>query len=291
VNLVNDKSLESKHARTPQTDEVLRRVGRNVVNFQEVESLLKHLNAHSSIHAPASQILEQMQKQEATVHRVTMGELANRLVPKLQTRDDHEVPEKIDEPWLGFTFSVEMDAEFIDLHDQEMAALVNSRNDLVHHFLPRWIAAAKGDTESALAYLDAQMEETFRMRDRLRAWVNTMNETRRQAAVYLTSPDGVRELTLSLLKSSRLVAILGEIALRKARADGWTYLTTADHLIRKMVPTELTDLHERFGVRNLKGVLLAVEYFEVLEEALSNGGTRTLYRISDRYELKLPQCS
>ncbi len=58
-----------------------------------------------------------------------------------------------------------------------------------------------------------------------------------------------------------------------------------------MVPTELTDLHERFGVRNLKGVLLAVEYFEVLEEALSNGGTRTLYRISDRYELKLPLSS
>jgi hypothetical protein len=38
---------------TPETDEVLRRVGRNLVIFQQVEQALKFLTTHARFHPPA----------------------------------------------------------------------------------------------------------------------------------------------------------------------------------------------------------------------------------------------
>lgn len=287
---MNNESRPRGLDRTPERDEVLRRIGRNVVNFQMVEAMLKHLTANASVHGPASQLEERMEAQRTAVHRKTMGELAGKMVTHvLQAPPEHQTPDEITEPWIGFHFTIETDAQFIDQHDQEMRALVDARNDLIHHFLPRWHSAVDGDAETALAYLDAQRDETFRMMDRLKGWVKALDEGRRQIATFWASPESVRQMELGFLQSSHLVAMLGEIALRTARPDGWAYLTTALNLIRREAPDELIDLQKRYGHQNLKGILLAAEYFDVLEEALPNGGIRTVFRINDRYTLHLGQ--
>lgn len=267
---------------------MLRRIGRNVVNFQMVEAMLKHLNATASVHGPASQLAERMEAQSTALHRKTMGELAGRMVTHvLQAPPEHQTPDEITEAWFGFRFTLSTDVQFIDQHHQEMRALVEARNDLIHHFLPRWYSAVDGDAEAALAYLDAQRDETFRMLDRLRGWVNTMDECRKQAAAFLASPEGARQMEQGFLQSSRLVAMLGDVALKTARPDGWAYLTTALNLIRRMAPDELANLQSRHGHQNLKGILLAAEYFDVEDEPLPNGGSRTIYRINDRYTLHI----
>lgn len=287
---MNNESRPRGLDRTPERDEVLRRIGRNVVNFQMVEAMLKHLNANASVHGPASQLGERMEAQRTAVHRKTMGELAGKMVTHvLQAPPEHQTPDEITEPWIGFHFTVETDAQFIDQHDQEMRALVDARNDLIHHFLPRWHSAVGGDVETALAYLDTQRDETFRMMDRLNGWVKALDEGRRQMEALWASPESVRQMELGFLQSSHLVAMLGEIALKTARPDGWAYVTTALNLIRREAPAELEDLQKRYGHQNLKGILLAAEYFDVLDEALPNGGGRTVYRINDRYTLHLGQ--
>jgi hypothetical protein len=170
-----------------------------------------------------------------------------------------------------------------------MRALLDARNDLIHHFLPRWSAAVVGDVETALAYLDTQRDDTFRMLDRLRGWVNAMEEGRKQLAAFWASPEGVRQMELGFLQNSRLVAMLGEIAQKTARSDGWALLSTAGHLIKRNAPAEMEDLQKRYGHPNFKGILLAAEYFDVMDEALPNGGSRTVYRINDRYTLQIGQ--
>jgi len=148
--------------------------------------MLKHLNANASVHGPASQLEERMEAQKTAMHRKTMGELAGKMVTHvLQAPPEHQTPDEITEPWIGFHFTVETDTQFIDQHDQEMRALVDARNDLIHHFLPRWHSAVDGDTETALAYLDAQRDETFRMMDRLKGWVKALDEGRRQTSRLL----------------------------------------------------------------------------------------------------------
>ena len=129
------------------------------------------------------------------------------------------------------------------------------------------------------------------MLERLTGWARSIEMGRQQMANYWASPEGQREFEVAFLRSARLVAMLGEIAMRTARADGWALLSTAGHLIRREAPTELADLRKRFGQPGLKGVLLATELFDVNEESLPNGGTRTVYRINGRYELQLPRDS
>lgn len=284
---MSEEASPKEHVRTPETDEVLRRVGRNVVLFQQVEQLLKFLNAHSTAHGPASKLAARVEAQVAAVHKSTMGDLAGKLVSGvLEPQDEHQTPDQIDEPWVGFRFSVGVDAEFVDRHDQEMRALVDARNDLIHHFPPRWQAAVDGDAEGALTYLDAQRAETVRMSERLQNWARSLALGRKLLADFMASPDGECCFELAFLQSTRLVAML-EIAVRKARADGWTLLSTAGQLIKRKAATELEDLHERLGHANLKGVLLASELFEVADEPTPGGGTRTIYRINDRYELQI----
>ena len=108
---------------------------------------------------------------------------------------------------------------------------------------------------------------------------------KKEFAEFCTSDEGQRQFDLAFLRSSRLVVMLGEIASQTPRADGWTLLSTAGNLIKRHAPSELEDLPRRLGHPTLKRVLLAAELFDVAEEPTPGGGTRSIYRINERYEL------
>ncbi|RYE42935.1 MAG: hypothetical protein EOP24_30790 [Hyphomicrobiales bacterium] len=285
---MTDKAQPRMHVRNPETDEVLRRVGRNVVNFQQVELLLKYLNTHARWRAPVSQLSTHLEKQSELINRKTMGDLAGRLFDNvLLPATEDEENERITEAWFGFHFHLETDAEFVDRHDKEMRALVDARNDLVHHFLPRWHAAVGGDAQNALAYLDSQNVQTLSMLERLQGWTRTLDSGKQQHFEFLTSEEGQRQLELAFLRSTQLVAMLGQLALRTPREDGWMLLSTAGSLIKQRAPRELEDLEVRLGCSSLKSVLLATELFDVKDEPTRNGGRATVYRINDKFELQL----
>lgn len=286
---MNQETSAKTHARTPSADEVLRRVGRNVVIFQQVEHLLKFLNTHARFHAPASKFSERFDKHAASIRTKSMGELAGKLVDTvLQLDTDDATPDVIDEAWFGFRFTIETDAEFVDRHAREMQALVDRRNELVHHFLPRWQATVEGAADDVLEYLDAQREEAVRMLERLQGWARTVDAARKEHAAFFASNEGQREIDLLLVRSSRLVLMLGQIAMATPRHDGWTLLSSAGQLIKRDAPEELLDLRTRFGQPSLKGVLLIAEIFDVADEPTAGGGSRPIYRINERWHLESP---
>lgn len=265
---MSDEAAQPMPLRMPESDEVLRRIGRNVVIFQQIEHLLKFLNAHADLFGPVSKLSAQAERQIAAVHTDTMGVSAGKLLSSVfQPQPERESPDEIDEAWFGFGFRflIGADAAYVDRHDQEMRALVDARNDLIHHFLPRWQSAVNGDSDGALAYLDAQRADAVRMMERLQGWAHSLEAGRKQLAAFRASPEGERQMELAFLQGSRLVALLGEIAMRTSRSDGWALLPTAGHLIKREAPAELDDLRKRFGYPNLEGVLLASELFDVAE--------------------------
>jgi len=286
---VTQETSEKAHTRTPSADEVLLRVGRNVVIFQQVEHLLKFLNTHARFHSPASKFSERFDKHAGSIRTKSMGELAGKFVDTvLQLDTDDATPDIIDEAWFGFRFTIEGDAEFVERHAREMQALVDRRNELVHHFLPRWQATVEGVVDDALEYLDAQREEAVRMLERLQGWARTVDAARKVHAAFLASDEGQREIKLRVLRSSRLVLMLGQIAMATPRQDRWTLLSSAGQLIKRYAHEELLDLRARFGQSNLKGVLVAAEIFDVADEPTAGGGSRLIYRINERWRLESP---
>ena len=273
--------------RTPAADEVLRRVGRNLVVFQQVELALKFLTTHARFHAPSTQFSERFAKHAESIGKRSMGDLTGKLVDTvLQQVDIEDAAKASHEDWLGFRFKIEGDAEVIARHERELKELVDQRNELVHHFLPLWQKAVAGDAEATLSWLDAQRASAVATLDRLTVWARTLQTARQELTDFLASDEGERIMELGYLRSNRLVEMLGQIAMCTPRADGWTSLKSAAQEIKREAPIELEEMSERFGHPNLTAILHATELFDVEHEMTSGGGTRIIYRTNERWRLE-----
>lgn len=280
---MTDTSNPGEPHRTPEIDEVFRRIGRNLLLFQSIEHLLKQLMASAPLEGTVHSMQANFDARQARIRKQTLGQVAGQFAADVLADADaseREAPEKIDEACVAFGFKIEADSAFVEQHTAEMKAIVDARNDLIHHFLPRWAPASEDSTREALTYLDAQRAQALPMRDRLRGSADAA----KSHAEFLASPEGARQLELQWLRYSRLVVMLGELAAKTDRPDGWMVLDRADNIIRELEPNELKDLGKRFGHRTLNALLLATELFDVEDEPTPKGGRRTLYRINSRHE-------
>ena len=285
---MTEKVGPAEPVRTPEVDEVLRRIGRNLLLFQHIEHLLKHLMSNSRIEGTLSSAQAMHEERRAKIHKQTLGQLAGQFVDDvLADAGEREGPEGINEAWFSFGFTIQADSAFVEQHTAEMKAVVDARNDLIHHFLPRWSPALEESTRAALTYLDEQRAQALPMRDRLQDFARSLEEAAKAHAEFMSSPEGNRQLELHWLRHSRLVLLLGELATRTNRSDGWMVLATAGHILKAREPEAVENLVERYGHRTLKKVLEATELFDIAEEPTPKGGARTIYRINPRYELQI----
>lgn len=283
-----DTSTPAEPHRTPEIDEVFRRIGRNLLLFQHIEHLLKQLMASARLEGTVKSMQANFEEREAKIRKQTLGQLAGQFVDDvLADAGERDAPENVDEAWFSFGFTIQTDSAFVEQHTAEMKAVVDARNDLIHHFLPRWSPASEDSTRAALDYLDRQRAQALPMRDRLQGFVNSLQEAAKAHAAFMSSPEATREIELQWLRHSRLVLLLGEIAQRTPRADGWTVLASAGHILRQREPEELDRMLERYGHRTVKKLMQATELFDIEEEPTPGGGTRTVYRINPRFELQI----
>jgi len=84
-------------------NETLRKIGRNVVNFQKMEAMLKHLLAHSNVQGCVSNLTEVLGTRVASYAKQPMGKLANAFVKStcFSSVKTVEGPEDLAEPWVS----------------------------------------------------------------------------------------------------------------------------------------------------------------------------------------------
>ena len=272
--------------RAPDVDEVLRRIGRNLLLFQHIEHLLKHLMSNTRFEGTIALAQANHEERRAKIHKQTLGQLAGQFADDvLADAVERDAPEDLSEAWFSFAFTIQTDSAFVEQHTAEMKAVVDARNDLIHHFLPRWSPASEESTRVALTYLDEQRARALPMRDRLQGFAKAFQDVATAHAEFIASPEGVRQFELQWLRHSRLVLLLGELATRTNRVDGWIVLATAGQIVAREEPDELEHMAQRYKHLTLKKLLQATELFNIEEEATAGGGTRTIYRINPRFEL------
>lgn len=253
-------------------NEVLRKIGRNVILFQQMEHLLKFiLNFNHS--TPISKVQENFAAQQESIHRKTMGQLVEPFLSGLVTTKS--IPEYIDEPWLSFNCSMRIDAADHKQWEERLKAIVDERNQLIHHLLPRWNLSSIDSSKVLEKDLDQQRERILPELDRLKL----ISDSIREHLAFLNSEEGKKEIDFMILSQSPLVGWLFKVGKEYARPDGWVALSKAAQLIREHIPQEFADLPRRYGYENLKSILLAARYFDILEEPTSKGGIRVVYRI------------
>jgi hypothetical protein len=258
------------------SDEVLRNIGRNVLLFQQIEAMLKFLLANHCVNGTTADIVERKKQRSEQVQKQTMGTLVGQYSDDILSdagEPTHE-PEDVTQAWMSFTFTITGDIDFYESVRADMQQMVDERNKLIHHFLPRWQPDSVEHLTSAALYLEQQREKVLPILEHLKSVTESMQKTHRMMA----SDEIACQFELLFLQHSPLVALLLDIASQKGRTDGWTYLAHAGRLAHIHESDAVMHMKERYGHSTLKRLLIASELFDVRDEPLPNGGFRTIYR-------------
>jgi hypothetical protein len=260
-------------------DEVLRKIGRNLLLFQDIERQLKFLVAINGFTVTPSSDANAFDQHKAPFEQQTLGQIKSHFVDRVLLRSQVDPPaEELQEFQVRSSLALEMDRADLEQYTRVLDALIAERNQLVHHFLPRCDLNSAQSLTAAAVSLDEQRERALDVHRWLESVVDAFQDTCRETQRFLDSPEGRAELDLWLLQSSTLVARLHEVATERQRPDGWTVLALAGSLLREEVTANLPTLKARFGVRSLKELLVASDVFDVVEEPTGGGATRTVYR-------------
>jgi len=110
-----------------------------MLNFQKIELMLKHLVANGRMSGYMSELKENQERRVAAVHKQMMGNLVGQLVENTfsELDDSPQSTNELKEPSFSFSFTVNADADFYENKKQALKLLIDDRNDLIHHLLPR----------------------------------------------------------------------------------------------------------------------------------------------------------
>ncbi|MGB7934689.1 MAG: hypothetical protein WCH04_21200 [Gammaproteobacteria bacterium] len=266
-------------------NEVLRKIGRNMLLYQQVEHMFKYLVANGRIEGYASELKANHKRRVETISKQTLGATVGQYL-----EDNHTVngqinsdPVDLKEAHFSFTFKLDIDAVYYEKRKDALASLVAERNELIHHLLPRLYPESIERWLETEKLLDLQREKLLPEINHLKSMVDALQEGRRELAEYVRSDEYKREIELTRLRQSRLVVLLGDIASQAARQDGWMLLSHADQLIRQHAPEEIAALKERYGKKTLQELIQATDIFDIAEELTKKGGIRVLYRLKPEW--------
>lgn len=257
-------------------DEVFRQIGRNVVNFQKIEQMLKHLIVRGNLSGYKSELSQLLESRKSLANKKTLDTLVGEFVENtFDKSSESSVPDaKPKDPYMSFSFFVEADSEFYEEKRLELKLLVEERNELIHQLLPKF---NQDSLESCLElndYLDRQRERQIKEFN----YLKSLGESLIEFADFLSSDQGKKELMLSMLQQSQIVRLLLEISIQKPRKDGWTYLSSAVQQIHQLLPGEIAHLEERWGYKKLTDLMQASGCFDIKQEAIGSGHLRVIYR-------------
>ncbi|MEP5764959.1 MAG: hypothetical protein ABJ308_10200 [Halieaceae bacterium] len=167
-----------------ELDEALRKIGRNVLNIQRMEAMLKFLVSRSNIEGKASELRSNQEKAVAAVTRQTMGNLVKSFVGSVYATPseiEDEADVEIDEVWIRLSFRIEADSAHIEQRQAELNALVEERNKLIHQLLGEFDQTSIESCRKLGELLDEQAERVRPEYEKLKSLILVLNDARKEA--------------------------------------------------------------------------------------------------------------
>jgi len=109
-------------------DEVFRKIGKNILNFQKIEGMLKYIIANSYVEGYRSEIEENHKKQSALINKQTMGQLTGKFLGNtlIKSGDSNQAPneqeqeqeqereQERDEAYCTYSYTIGTDSDSYD---------------------------------------------------------------------------------------------------------------------------------------------------------------------------------
>jgi hypothetical protein len=168
------------------SNEVLRKIGRNILLFQSMEKALKYLVVNGRVSACARELMTVQRRLQNSVSKQTLGAVAGRFFEDIYNNEAPDpVPEKLIDGHFMVHLSVDIESDSLEQKKTTMASLIQERNDLVHHFLGRLNSDSLESWTAAEAYLDEQRERLLPELEELESIARNLSRTKREAVDQL----------------------------------------------------------------------------------------------------------
>jgi hypothetical protein len=98
-------------------NEVLRKIGRNVMLFQQMEHMMKFLLANGSYSGHFSEVNATLENRKSTIRTQTMGQVVRQFSENIFSapKETANKPEELKEGWMSFRFAIEGDNDLYDV--------------------------------------------------------------------------------------------------------------------------------------------------------------------------------
>lgn len=155
----------------PVRDELFRRIGRNVVNFQYLEATLRSMVPTLYYKSTLKELQARQNEVSPKQDKSTFGNLVSSYHDRLSRSKEllnETVPDEgLSEPTLTFGFSIEMTEETAAQRRSALVNLVAERNRLIHENLLNLDLNSREECEELSARLDEQYTRIRRHLDHL----------------------------------------------------------------------------------------------------------------------------
>lgn len=176
-------------------------VGRNVVNFQRLERLLKQLAMWAPVCATSSTLQKVVESRRAKVERLTLGEAVKKWIESEfhHAPNQNKAPPPDDQVTISFGFELPMPPKHFDQLAGKLESLAQERNSLIHLDLAQMNFEDEAECIALSTQLDAQNERIIRATKFLEPILAQMQEFARLIASdecliqELVSPTFVKE--------------------------------------------------------------------------------------------------
>jgi hypothetical protein len=144
---------------SPELDEALRKIGRNVLVLQQLEAMLKYLIPRSKIEGDHKAIKLNHEKAVNAISQQTMGNLVKRFIETISAQHapvDNE--QDATSPAFQFRFQVKMSKEDLASKKEAWECVVTERNNLIHSMLANFDPSSTESCFNLSKELDRQYE-------------------------------------------------------------------------------------------------------------------------------------
>ena len=175
------------------TIDALYAIGRNVVNFQRLEHILKQLAMWAPICATPSTLQSEIETRRAKVVRLTLGGAVKKWIEsEFHKTSQKEGPQgRDDQIIISFGFELPMTPEYFDQLSGELESLAQERNRLIHLDLAQLNFEDEAECTALSIQLNAQNDRIIRVTEFLGLILAQMKELVR----LIASDEGlIREL-------------------------------------------------------------------------------------------------
>jgi len=175
-------------------NEVQRKIGRNLLLYQQIEHIIKWLVANKRIEGYVSDIQSVQNRQKEKIANKPLGCVVGQYIDSHQSISDFDNEEgqtELKEMYVTFSYCHgDCDTTHIEERNEALKSLVDERNEFIHHLLPRLNPMSMDSWTELEQYLDRQRDKVLPELTQLQSEMNGIRESRKEIVEFMNSERG-----------------------------------------------------------------------------------------------------